>query len=70
MYKTTLSPSTTCCHQTFWQVIQSYVQLTKPRIIVLLLITTVAGMATAAKGHIDLWLLLITLVSAACALCF
>lgn len=67
MYKATISNSTTRCHQTIWQVIQSYVQLTKPRIIILLLITTVAGMAIAAKGHIDLWLLLITLVSGACA---
>jgi protoheme IX farnesyltransferase len=67
MYKATISNSTTRWHQIIWQVIQSYVQLTKPRIIILLLITTVAGMAIAAKGHIDLWLLLITLVSGACA---
>lgn len=66
MYKATI-PSTTRDHQTLWQVMQSYVQLTKPRIIVLLLITTVAGMAIAAKGHIDPGLLLITLVSGTCA---
>lgn len=66
MYKATISHSTTRYHQV-WQVIQSYVQLTKPRIIILLLITTVAGMAIAAKGHIDPWLLFITLVSGACA---
>lgn len=63
----TISRSTARCHQTFWQVIQSYVQLTKPRIILLLLVTTVAGMVIAAKGHVDFWLLLITLVSGACA---
>ncbi|MBW4442050.1 MAG: heme o synthase [Plectolyngbya sp. WJT66-NPBG17] len=63
----TISHSTNRCHQTFWQVIHSYVQLTKPRIILLLLITTVAGMAIAAKGHIDPWLLFITLFSGACA---
>jgi heme o synthase len=67
MYKATISHSTTRCNQTFWQAIQSYIQLTKPRIIVLLLITTVAGMAIAAKGHIDPKLLLITLVGGACA---
>ena len=59
--------STACYQQTTWQVIQSYVQLTKPRIILLLLITTVSGMEMAAKGHVDTWLLLITLVSGACA---
>ena len=53
--------------QTTLQVIQGYVQLTKPRIILLLLITTVSGMEMAAKGHVDTWLLLITLVSGACA---
>jgi protoheme IX farnesyltransferase len=67
MYKATISNSLIRYHQTIWQVIQSYVQLTKPRIIVLLLVTTVAGMAIAAKGHIDPWLLLVTLVSGACA---
>ena len=59
--------STTRYRQTSWQVIQNYVQLTKPRIILLLLITTVAGMEMAAKGHVDSWLLLITLVSGTCA---
>jgi protoheme IX farnesyltransferase len=67
MYKTTIPYSTTRDYQTLWQMIQSYIQLTKPRIIILLLITTVAGMAIAAKGGIDLWLLLITLVSGTCA---
>jgi heme o synthase len=67
MYKATISDSTTFCHQTFWQVIQGYVQLTKPRIIILLLITTVAGMVSAAKGFTDPKLLLITLVGGACA---
>jgi heme o synthase len=67
MYKAIISHSLTHYHQTFWQVIQSYIQLTKPRIIVLLLITTVAGMAIAAKGHIDPKLLLITLVGGTCA---
>jgi protoheme IX farnesyltransferase len=67
MYKTTGFDFATRYHQTLWQIIQSYIQLTKPRILLLLLITTAAGMAMAAKGHVDLWLLLITLVGGACA---
>jgi protoheme IX farnesyltransferase len=48
-------------HQTFLQVIQSYYQLTKPRIIPLLLITTAGSMWIAAKGEVDPLLLLVTL---------
>jgi heme o synthase len=50
-------------HQNFLQVIQSYYQLTKPRIILLLLITTAGGMWIAAEGQVDPVLLLITLLS-------
>jgi protoheme IX farnesyltransferase len=67
MYKATISDSTNRYHETIWQVVQSYVQLTKPRILLLLLITMTAGMAMAAKGHVDLQLLLITLIGGACA---
>lgn len=49
-------------HENFLQVIQSYYQLTKPRIIPLLLITTAAGMWMAADGRVDPLLLLVTLV--------
>jgi heme o synthase len=48
-------------HQTFLQVLQSYYQLTKPRIIPLLLITTAGSMWIAAKGEVDPLLLLVTL---------
>lgn len=48
-------------------VIQSYYQLTKPRIILLLLITTAAGALVAARGEIDAGLLLATLVGGALA---
>ncbi len=48
-------------HQNFLQVIQSYYQLTKPRIIPLLLITTAASMWIAAKGQVDPLLLVTTL---------
>ncbi|MFQ4142887.1 heme o synthase [Chlorogloeopsis sp. ULAP02] len=48
-------------HETFLQVLQSYYQLTKPRIIPLLLITTAGSMWIAAKGQVDPMLLLVTL---------
>lgn len=48
-------------HQTFLQVIQSYYQLTKPRIIPLLLIVTAGSMWIAAEGQVDPLLLLVTL---------
>lgn len=48
-------------HQNFLQVIQSYYQLTKPRIIPLLLITTAGSMWIAAKGQVDPKTLLVTL---------
>jgi heme o synthase len=48
-------------HQTFVEVVQSYYQLTKPRIIPLLLITTSGSMWIAAKGQVDPLLLLVTL---------
>ncbi|BAY22739.1 heme O synthase [Calothrix sp. NIES-2100] len=48
-------------HETFLQVIQSYYQLTKPRIIPLLLITTAGSMWIAAKGQVDIVLLLVTM---------
>ena len=49
-------------NETFLQVIQSYYQLTKPRIIPLLLITTAAGMWLAGDGKVDPLNLLVTLV--------
>jgi protoheme IX farnesyltransferase len=50
-------------HQNLWQVVQSYWQLTKPRIIILLLITTAGSMWIAAEGRVDPLLLLVTLLS-------
>lgn len=49
-------------HQNFAQVIQSYYQLTKPRIIPLLLATTAAAMWMAADGEPDLVLFLVTVI--------
>lgn len=54
-------------HENLSQVVQSYYQLTKPRIILLLLITTAGGMWMAAEGQVNPFLLLITLISGACA---
>ncbi|MDJ0619103.1 MAG: heme o synthase [Calothrix sp. MO_192.B10] len=48
-------------HESFLEVIQSYYQLTKPRIIPLLLIATSGSMWIAAKGEVNPWLLLVTL---------
>ncbi len=48
-------------HQNFREVIHSYYQLTKPRIIPLLLITTAASMSIAAKGNLNPILVLATL---------
>jgi len=51
-----------------WQeIVQAYVQLTKPKIIVLLLITTAGAMWLAGKGQVDLRLLLAVLLGGACA---
>ncbi|MFQ3617661.1 MAG: heme o synthase [Cyanobacteriota bacterium] len=54
-------------HQNVWQVVQSYWQLTKPRIIILLLITTAGSMWIAAHGEVDPVLALVTLLSGALA---
>jgi heme o synthase len=66
MHETTWTDATRH-HQNFWQVIQSYWQLTKPRIIILLLVTTAGSMWIAASGQVDPLLLLVTLVSGALA---
>lgn len=49
-------------NENFLEVIKSYYQLTKPRIIPLLLITTAASMWIASSGKVDPFLLLVTLV--------
>ena len=59
------SPTTQRHHENAFQVLESYYQLTKPRIIILLLITTAAGMWVAAKGKIDPWLFLATMTGGA-----
>ncbi|MFN3360352.1 MAG: heme o synthase [Pseudanabaenaceae cyanobacterium] len=49
------------------QRVYDYLQLTKPRIIVLLLITTAGAMEIAGQGQVNPWLLLVTLVGGALA---
>ncbi|MGB3491623.1 MAG: heme o synthase [Elainellaceae cyanobacterium] len=49
-------------HENILQVIRSYTQLTKPRIIVLLLITTAGSMWLASEGQVDPLLLLMTIL--------
>lgn len=66
MHETTWTDATRH-HQTVWQVVQSYWQLTKPRIIILLLVTTAGSMWIAAEGQVDPVLLLVTLLSGALA---
>ncbi len=62
-----MQPTVIVHHQHLGQVLQSYYQLTKPRIIILLLITTAAGMFVAAQGHVDPLLFVVTLVGGALA---
>jgi len=50
-------------HQSFWQTVQDYYQLTKPRLIILFLITTAAAMWVAAQGRVEPLLLVVTLLS-------
>jgi protoheme IX farnesyltransferase len=50
-------------HETFGQVCRSYCQLTKPRIIPLLLIETAASMWVAAHGQVDPVILSVTLLT-------
>jgi protoheme IX farnesyltransferase len=54
-------------YQNVLQVFQDYYQLTKPRIIPLLLITTGASMAIASNGKLDPLLLLLTMIGGTCA---
>lgn len=59
--------SSTPHHESFWQVCRSYWQLTKPRIIPLLLIETAASMLVAAQGTVEPLLLIVTLLTGALA---
>jgi heme o synthase len=49
-------------NQNFLEISKNYYQLTKPRIIPLLLITTAASMSIASDGRVDPFLLLVTML--------
>ncbi len=63
MNQTTTWNEATRHHDSIGSVIRSYVQLTKPRIIPLLLIETAAAMWVAGHGDVNPWLVLVTLLS-------
>jgi protoheme IX farnesyltransferase len=63
MNQTTTWNDATRHHNSFKAVVRSYVQLTKPRIIPLLLIETAAAMWVAGQGQVDPLLLMVTLLS-------
>lgn len=67
MNQSTTWTTATRHHDSFWQVARSYWQLTKPRIIPLLLIETAASMLVAAHGRVNPGVLLVTLLSGALA---
>ncbi len=58
----TIGSSLSRRHENFSEVVRSYYQLTKPRIIPLLLITTASSMWIAGNGQVDPLLLLVTLI--------
>ena len=58
----TIAESASRPRPTAWQKVLGYVALTKPRVIELLLVTTVPVMILAQRGMPDLWLVLATLV--------
>jgi len=49
------------------EIVQDYTELTKPRIITLLLITTAGAMWIASAGNVDLFLMLVTVTGGAIA---
>ena len=67
MQQSTTLTGVTRHHHSFKEVVQSYLQLTKPRIIPLLLIETAASMMIAAQGTVDPLLLVVTLLTGALA---
>jgi protoheme IX farnesyltransferase len=56
------APATYLPRTSLGEIVRGYISLTKPRIIVLLLITTVPAMIVAEKGWPDGWLILATLI--------
>ena len=56
------APANPSMNRSWREVIQDYTELTKPRIIVLLLITTAGAMWIASEGQVDGFLMFITVL--------
>ncbi|NMF58631.1 heme o synthase [Pseudanabaena yagii] len=61
------APANPSMNRSWREVIQDYTELTKPRIIVLLLITTAGAMWIASEGQVDGFLMFITVLGGAIA---
>ena len=62
---TTNTPELTAQRPTFWRKARAYFELTKPRVIELLLVSTVPTMILAQRGIPDIWLMVATVVGGA-----
>jgi heme o synthase len=62
---TTSAPDITRPRQNIWRKAKAYFELTKPRVIELLLVSTVPTMILAQRGIPDIWLILATVIGGA-----
>ena len=62
---TTSAPDITRPRPNFWRKAKAYFELTKPRVIELLLVSTVPTMILAQQGIPDIWLILATVIGGA-----
>ena len=62
---TTTAPKLTRQRPKFWRKAKAYFELTKPRVIELLLVSTVPTMILAQRGIPDIWLILATVIGGA-----
>jgi len=62
---TTTAPEITRQRPKFWRKAKAYFELTKPRVIELLLVSTVPTMILAQRGIPDIWLILATVIGGA-----
>ena len=62
---TTKAPELTRQRPKFWRKAKAYFELTKPRVIELLLVSTVPTMILAQRGIPDIWLMLATVIGGA-----
>jgi len=62
---TTTAPELTRQRPGFWRKVKAYFELTKPRVIELLLVSTVPTMILAQRGVPDIWLIFATVIGGA-----